>query len=108
LTLAPDADLDAAETRLMAAVAGVYGQYKDTIHRQHQTFEQSVNVQVAEPAPERRVKYTDAGLEFSIRYPVVISKAAYLDEQMTKALLDTINREPKIHFAGSPKIESGA
>jgi small-conductance mechanosensitive channel len=108
LTLASDADLDAAESRLMAAVSGVYGRYKDSIARQHAAFERSVNLQVSEPAPERYVKYTDQGLEFSVRYPVETRRAAGIDEQIMKALLDTINREPKIHFAGGPRIQATA
>ncbi len=106
LTLAPDADLIDSETRLMAVVEGVYSQYRDTIKKQHQVFEQSVNLQVSEPAPERSVKYTDAGLELSIRYPVEIQNAADTDEKILKNLLDTINKEPKIHFSGPPKIQT--
>jgi small-conductance mechanosensitive channel len=107
LTLAPDVDLTAAETRLSEAVNSVYGKYSDAIQRQHFAFEQSINVQVAPPAPERSVKYTDAGLVVSVRYPVEIRRAAATDEEIMKTLLATVNREPKIHFAGSPKIQVG-
>ena len=106
LTLASDADLTDSETRLTAVVNGVYNQYRETIKRQHQVFEQSVNLPISEPAPERSVKYTDAGLELSIRYPVEIRNAADTDEKIMKDLLDTINREPKIHFSGAPKIQT--
>jgi small-conductance mechanosensitive channel len=106
LTLDSNADLDAAENRIMTAVNGVYSHYKDSIARQHAAFERSVNLQVSEPAPERYVKYTDQGLEFSIRYPVEIRRAPTVDEQIMKALLDTINREPKINFAGGPRIQT--
>ena len=106
VTLASDADLDAAESRIMTAANGVYGHYKDSIARQHAAFERSVNLQVSEPAPERYLKYTDQGIEFSIRYPVEIRRAAAIDEQMMKALLDTINREPKINFTGAPRIQT--
>jgi small-conductance mechanosensitive channel len=106
LALAPDADLDAAETRLMGAVNQVFGKYRDVIKRQHMAFEQAVNLQVAEPVPERYVKYTEAGLEFSIRYPIEIRRAAAIDEEMMKNLLDAINKEPKIHFAGAPRIQT--
>jgi small-conductance mechanosensitive channel len=105
LTLGTDADLSAAETRLLDAVNGVYKKYSDAIQRQHDAFEQSVNIQVAPPAPERSVKYTDAGLVVSVRYPVEIRRAAAIDEDVMKALVETVNREPKIQFTGTPKIQ---
>jgi hypothetical protein len=105
ITLAPDVDLAAAENRLSEAVNTVYSGYSDVIKRQHSAFEQSVNVQVAAPAPEHSVKYTDAGLMLSIRYPVETRRAAATDDEMMKKLLEAVNREPKIHFAGTPKIQ---
>jgi small-conductance mechanosensitive channel len=107
LTLAADVDLAAAESRLSDAVNSVYSKYRDSIQRQHSTFEESVNVQVPPPAPERSVKYTDAGLVISVRYPVETGRAAAIDEEIMKTLLEIINREPKIHFAGTPKIQVG-
>ena len=105
LTLAADADLSAAEIRLLDAVNGVYKKYSDSIQRQHDAFEQSVNIQVAPPTPERSVKYTESGLVVSVRYPVEIRRAAAIDDDVMKALLETVNREPKIQFAGAPKIQ---
>lgn len=105
LTLAADVDLSAAEERVLGAVKGVYRKYGEEIQRQHSAFEQSVSIQVPPPVPERSVKYTDAGLVISVRYPVELSRAAAIDEEMMKALLETVNREPKIHFAGAPKIQ---
>ncbi len=105
LTLAPDVDLASAETRLSEAVNSVYSKYSDAIQRQHLAFEESMNLQVTPPAPERSVKYTDAGLVISVRYPVELRRAAAIDEQIIKTLLETVNREPKIHFAGAPQIQ---
>src|SRR6185437_15584799 len=75
LTLAAEVDSSAAETRLLDAVNGVYKKYAASIQSQHDAFEQSLNVQVAPPGPERSVKYTDAGLVVSVRYPVEIRQA---------------------------------
>jgi hypothetical protein len=75
--------------------------------RQHAAFEQSVNLQVNEPGPERHVKYTDKGIEFSIRYPVEFRRGAAIDEQVMKALRDAVNAEPKIHFSEGPKMQVG-
>jgi small-conductance mechanosensitive channel len=107
VTLAADVDLNAAEARLSEAVTSVYNKYRDVIQRQHAAFEQSVNVQVPVPAPERSVKYTDAGLVISVRYPVESRRGAAIDDDIMKTLLETVNREPKIHFAGTPKIQVG-
>jgi small-conductance mechanosensitive channel len=107
VTLPSDSDFDAAEDRLMKAVGSVFATYKDAIVRQHAAFEQSVNLQVNEPGPERHVKYTDKGIEFSIRYPVEFRRGTAIDEQVMKALRDAVNAEPKIHFSEGPKIQVG-
>lgn len=107
VTLSPDCDFDAAEDRLMKAAGNVFATYKDAIVRQHAAFEQSVNLQVNEPAPERHVKYTDKGIEFSIRYPVELRRGGAIDEQMMKALREAINAEPKIHFSEGPSMQGG-
>jgi small-conductance mechanosensitive channel len=107
VTLGADVDLSAAEARLSEAVNSVYNKYRDAIQRQHLAFEQSVNIQVPVPAPERSVKYTDAGLIISVRYPVETRRGAAIDDDVMKTLLETVNREPKIHFAGTPKIQVG-
>jgi hypothetical protein len=53
------------------------------------------------------VKYTDAGLIISVRYPVETRRGAAIDDDVMKTLLETVNREPKIHFAGTPRIQVG-
>jgi small-conductance mechanosensitive channel len=107
VTLSPDSDFDTAEDRLMKAANGVFATYRDAIVRQHAAFEQSVNLPVSEPGPERHVKYTDKGIEFSIRYPVELRRGAAIDEQMMKALRDAVKAEPKIHSSEGPKIQAG-
>jgi hypothetical protein len=108
LTLAPESDLQLAETRLMAAVETVYEQYRGRIEQQHAAFQRQVDVTLAAPQPASRLRFTNAGMEFTVRYPVEISRASAIDDQVIKALCDAIAREPQLALAsaGAPKVQA--
>jgi hypothetical protein len=108
LTLAPDTDLQLAESRLMAAVDAVFEQYRERIEQQHAAFQRSVDVPLSAPRPEGRLRFTDAGLEFHARYPAELRQASATDDQVVKALSDAIAREPRLALAssGSPRLQA--
>ncbi|MCC6859726.1 MAG: mechanosensitive ion channel [Bryobacterales bacterium] len=108
LTLAPESDLQLAQTRLMAAVESVFEQYRERIDQQHAAFQRSVDVPLAPPRPEGRLRFTDAGLEFQVRYPAELHQASAIGDQVVKALGDAIAREPRLALAGSgaPKLRT--
>jgi small-conductance mechanosensitive channel len=108
LTLAPDTDLQLAESRLMAAVEAVFEQYRERIEQQHAAFQRSVDVPLSAPRPEGRLRFTDAGLEFHARYPAELRQASATDDQVVKALSDAIAREPRLALAssGSPRLQA--
>jgi small-conductance mechanosensitive channel len=107
LTLAPDTDHRLAENRLMGAVEEVYNKYKDEIERQYASLSQSLHVAVAPPKLEGRLRLVDAGLEYVIRYPVDNQKSADIDDQITRKLLEAIEKEPKLKLVptGTPEIQ---
>jgi hypothetical protein len=45
-----------------------------------------------------------------IRYPVELSRASQIEDQLTRKLLDAIHQEPKLKMvaSGTPKIQSAA
>ena len=52
-----------------------------------------------------RLRFTNAGLEYVVRYPVDIHQAAQIDDRITRELLKAINEEPKLEMVlGTPKI----
>lgn len=110
LTLAPETDVQLAQTRLMAAVDAVYEEYRESIERQHAAFERSVDVKVSVPHPEGRLRFCDAGLEFSVRYPAELRKASAIDGRVVKALHEAVANEPGLALAGAgtPKVAQPA
>jgi small-conductance mechanosensitive channel len=110
LTLASDSDAQLAESKLNAAADSVYQTYRDKVERQHRLMEQTLDVDISAPRPETRMRYTDAGLEFTVRYPAELKQAASTDDQLLRALYDAIENEPKLKFApaGRPKIQMAA
>lgn len=107
LTLSPDSDYHLAEQKLTAAVESVYNEYKDRIEQQHDHARDLLHVQLATPKMQGRFRFVDSGLEFVVRYPVEMRRAAEIDDKITRALLDTIEREPhlKLVATSTPKIQ---
>ncbi len=110
LTLAVESDFQTAETKLTAAVDSVYQQYREKIEWQFRNLEKSIDVNVTAPHPESRLRFTDAGLEFTARYPAELKQASATDDQVMKSLYDAIAGDPKLKFAptGRPKVQLAA
>jgi small-conductance mechanosensitive channel len=107
LTLAPDTDYRAAEQLLMDAVNHVFADYRDDIKRQHSYMQQTLTVPVKAPQPQSRFRFTDAGLELVIRYPVPLDNISHIDDQISRALVQAIRNEPSLRLVpqGSPAIQ---
>jgi small-conductance mechanosensitive channel len=107
MTLSPDSDYKLAQDVLMQAVESVFNNYKDRIAEQHHVAASQVHLPMQEPQPQGRLRFVDAGLEFAIRYPVEISQASEVDDQITRALLAKIESEPKLKMviSGTPRIQ---
>jgi small-conductance mechanosensitive channel len=108
LTLAPDSDYQLAESRLLAAVESVYGQFREDVERQYAAARRTSPLPLETPKPEGRLRFVDAGREFTIRYPVEMRRAAEIDDLVTRRLLESIDREPKLRMvaAGKPRIQA--
>lgn len=51
--------------------------------------------------PTSHLRPGPSGLEVSIRYPVDLTRAAKIDDRVTRELLSVIDSEPKLKLAGS-------
>ena len=100
LTLNADVDYDLAKQRIFAAVAGVYETYKPELEKQHRVLESSLTIHIASAEPQTRLRLKASGLEIVILYPVVLTRAAQIDDLMTHALLDAIEGEPRLRLVG--------
>jgi small-conductance mechanosensitive channel len=101
LSLTLESDFQVAQTRLSAAVDSVYQEYRESIEKQHAAFERSVEIQLTTPKPECRLRFTEGALEVVVQYPVPFQNASRIDEQVMRALYDTISQEPKLTLASS-------
>jgi small-conductance mechanosensitive channel len=102
LTLGPETDYRAAEKRLLEAVNHVYDEYREKMELQRRSMERALNTAgIREFAPESHLHITGSGLEVVIRYPVELSTAAEIDDRITRALIESIEREPRLRLLGS-------
>jgi small-conductance mechanosensitive channel len=108
VALAPDANLKLVQDKILGAVNSVYSQYRAAIERQYSEIERAVEIQLQMPGPEGRLQFADVGLEFSVRYPVEIRRAAEIDDNVTQKLLEALAGEPNLKAAvsGIPKIRA--
>jgi small-conductance mechanosensitive channel len=102
------ADYNLAEEKLLAAVNLVYDKYKKDIERQHDDLERRIEIQMKPPMPQAKLHYADTGLEFLVRYPTEIRTASEIDEEVVKAVLDAIEKDPTLKAAvtGWPRIRA--
>jgi small-conductance mechanosensitive channel len=102
------ADYNLAEEKLLAAVNLVYDKYRKDIERQHDELERRIEIQMKPPTPQAKLHYADAGLEFLVRYPTELRTAPEIDEEVIKAVLDAIEKYPKLKAAvtGWPRIRA--
>ncbi len=101
LTLSADSDYRLAESRLMSSVEVVFEKYRDSIEAQHQRLSEDLSLQLSGLRPQSHLRLTDAGLEMVIRFPVPLDKSSTIDDEVTRALLDAIEREPRLKLVGS-------
>jgi len=102
LTLGPETDYRAAEKRLLEAVNHVYAEYREKMELQRRSMERALNTAgIREFAPESHLHITGSGLEVVIRYPVELNTAAEIDDRVTRALIENIEREPRLRLLGS-------
>jgi small-conductance mechanosensitive channel len=108
LTLTPDSNYHQVEERMMQAVNSVYQKYKDRMEAQRRNMEQNLSgISVRPLDPESRVRLTQTGLEVVIRYPLDLSNAAQIDDDMARAMLEAIGKEPRLRLVGTgtPNIQ---
>lgn len=108
VTLAPGTDYHAAEQTLLAAVNSIFEQYRHNIDHQHAAAERLLETSLNQPVPKAHLRFTDAGLEFVVRYPVEIPRAAEIDDQISRELADVLANHPELKgtVTGTPKLRA--
>ncbi len=110
LRLADSADYAAIERRLLTAVESIYEEYRESVERQHRKVQSSLNLHTGTPRPESRVRFSESGLQITIRYPVEIGRAAEIDDRITREIIRQVEQDPKLSMAngGALKIDATA
>ena len=108
LTLAPDVDYRLAEKRILDAVDEVFARYRDRVMRDYRHLERDLNVMLETPKPQSRLHLSQNGLEIVIRYPAETYSAPQITDEISRRVLDAINREPSLRLAaqGIANIQS--
>ncbi len=107
LTLAPNIDYRLAEKRLLEVVDEVFAHYRDRVMRDYRHLERDLNIMLETPKPQSRLYLSKAGLEIVIRYPAETYSAPQITDEISRRVLDAIDREPSLRMApqGTANIE---
>jgi small-conductance mechanosensitive channel/uncharacterized protein YoxC len=109
VALTPESNYKLVQEKLNAIVDAIFEKYRSVIENQLGGTERRLEVSLSAPKPESRLQFTDAaGLEFVVRYPVDIRRAAEIDDSVTRSILDTLAATPdlKASVSGPPKIRA--
>ncbi len=108
LTLAPDCDYRLAEKRLLDAVNEVFARYRDRVLSDYRHLERELNMPLETPRPQSRMTLGQAGLEVILRYPAEMRTAPQITDEVSRRVLDAINREPSLRLAmnGTANIQA--
>jgi len=101
VSLPTDADYAALKDQLVRAVTGVISDYHEDIVRQTREIEKaSSSVEAGDPQPQVQLRFSAAGVDAIVRYPVQLSHAAEIDERVSRELLNVISS----HDAAAPRL----
>ena len=93
----------------VAAVNSVFNEYREVLERQQGTIGDRMEIILKAPAPEARFQFNDDGLALIIRYPVLLARAAEIDDRVAQALLGVITTKDgaaSADVSGRPKIRA--
>ena len=89
LTVPASADFRGVQQRMLAAVESVFGEYAETIEKQHRDMDRLLGTSTANPRPHTRLRVVNDGIEIRVRYPVEIRNAGEIDDRVAAAITET-------------------
>lgn len=101
LSLPAGSDYAKIKVELIEAVTNVIKEYRDDILRQTLEIQKAASSSAAGDAqPQVQLRFSAAGVEALVRYPVQLQHAAEIDERVSRELLNVISA----HNAGTARI----
>jgi len=106
-TLSPECDFRVVEKQLLEVVEAVFARYRDTARSQLQEIERNLNTRIDSGRPQSRVRLAAEGLQITLRFPVDVRSEAQVVDEISRRLLDYIERDPRLRFVptGTPNIQ---
>ncbi len=98
-TLAPNTDVQLARTRLEERANRVFENYRESIERQLHASRHLTDFESGTPHPQVSARYTDRGVEITVRYPVLPEQAATIDQHMARELRQALDEAPALALA---------
>ena len=88
----------------------MFARYRDTVQREYRALESELNLRIETPRPQSRLQFGPAGLELVLRYPTRLAGAVQTADEITRRLVDAIQREPGLKLAvlGVPAIQAAS
>jgi small-conductance mechanosensitive channel len=108
VALNPTGKFPVVEKQLLELVKSVHSGYSSELQRQLGTTERRIDIQLKVPEPHGLLQYSDAGLEYVVRYPVGLHQVSEVDEKITRKLLEVLQQQSELQasISGSPKIRA--
>jgi len=97
--LSPAADYRPAVQEILKSLQSVYEEYRGQIEQQHKHLESWMDSSVDAPRIQSSLQMVDGGLQYWVRFPVIIRQATVIDEKMTEALLQLMSNDEKVKSA---------
>lgn len=107
LTFSLDSDYHQLKQEVLQAVERALANYSESMERQRRQLEMSLSsVSSAEFKPRVLLRFTAAGIEVLVRFPVLVQQAAEINDRVMKELLATVEQDPKLKLVGTdvPKV----
>jgi small-conductance mechanosensitive channel len=107
LKLKPGTNYRPAIETVRNAIEKVYDEYKGVIEQQHRHVEAWMDTALPPPQIETRLQLSD-GLQYAVLYPVQISKASEIDEQIVETVIQATTKNPAVSSAvdGPPTVRA--
>jgi small-conductance mechanosensitive channel len=91
-SLPTGSDHSAMKDKLVEAVKSVIKDYRDDIVRQTQTIQNAASTSdTSDPEPQVQLRFSAAGVDAIIRYPVLLTHAAEIEERVSREVLNVIS-----------------
>lgn len=105
--LTPTTNYKLVQEKVFAAVTAVYEKYRERLESGLGNIDRQSELRWRTPTPEATLQLADTGLELVVRYPVELHRAAEIDDEVTRAVIDATNAaDVKSALSSPPKIRA--